>query len=1066
MIATDKGTSAILNKVDTLSISKQNISDTLEHFKVRPTIDESDTRIPLINKIVDQAKTIQGEHKIILQNILLTDMEAFAKPGEKLKQTNIAQHHLPLRSERVPVNVRSRPMSATETKIALEVINGLVQSGVLERCPAPSPYNTPFAVLPKSTPGKWRLVSLFVKLNSESILVPMHPMPRIDDNLAQIRGFEYKSVTDFQDGFYQVGVAEEDRQKTAMELVGVGQFRYARMAQGLTGAPATFNYVVHSAVGWLRSIENEDQRISALVMFVDDMYAASQDVDTHLYHWHLILKAIISANLTLSASKTSMFQSEVQYCGRMTDGIEIWPLPDDIEKVCNWKKPHSFQQLNQILGFVNYLTEHSKDEKAYAKILRSMPCSADVKKILTWTVEGEQAWIDLIATVRQAKRLAIPEYNNPSKPFVLYTDASDFAAGAALCQRHPTADDPNNEKLVSYYSKAFNRAQQNYKKVEKEAYACVCALLRFRKHIYGQPLVVKTDAHILEDCFKKGDSNNAMINRWLMVIQDFAPVLVQHISGETNVAADALSRNIHLREQAKLDVEVQQFVDNGPCAMPATVVTSNGEGSKQVDRNIVDATQPSQTNPESTIPRKLHGDQKAALDVFANIMQLQHENARVEQLKDAKLKEIIELLESSTMQGNRDDTRTRSFMLVEGVLYKIASPRSKLVVPESYRPMIMYDNHNNKTSGHYGIAATAARISQNFYWKSMWSDVVSYCNSCTSCSINKPGPSQKILTGKIGKEATHPFHTINLDIKGPLPTSKGGNRFIVAFICTRTNWVEAYATTNHKAKTVSRLLVDVIMKHGAPKQIITDKGSEFGSDTFRYLLKDFGIKYEENPPYSPFLSGKIERFNRTLGQILRHYLDKYGKNWDEMLPFALIAYRTAHQESLKCTPFYALYGRHAETLTSVALNIQSDITGTVDQSTHATQQRMREAVALAESTITSSNATIKELPQILPGHMIMVQTRSSVKWGARWLGPYRVTNATSTTLEYENHRGHIQETNRSHAKHALIDSTMDEFLSHQERYMSDQAKRREKRKQAKEEGEQEKAPTGQARKPK
>ena len=123
-------------------------------------------------------------------------------------------------------------------------------------------------------------------------------------------------------------------------------------------------------------------------------------------------------------------------------------------------------------------------------------------------------------------------------------------------------------------------------------------------------------------------------------------------------------------------------------------------------------------------------------------------------------------------------------------------------------------------------------------------------------------------------------------------------------------------------------------------------------------------------------------------------------------------------------------------------------------------------MALAESTNTSNDATIKDLPQILPGHMIMVQTRSSVKWGARWLGPYRVTNATSTTLEYENHRGHIQETNRSHAKHALIDSTMDEFLSHQERYMSDQAKRREKRKQAKEEGEQEKAPIGQARKPK
>ena len=83
----------------------------------------------------------------------------------------------------------------------------------------------------------------------------------------------------------------------------------------------------------------------------------------------------------------------------MTDGTDMWPLREDIDKVFNWKKPHSLHKLNQILGFVNYLTKHAKDEKAFARILRSMPCSADVKKILVWTAEGEQAWIDLIETV-------------------------------------------------------------------------------------------------------------------------------------------------------------------------------------------------------------------------------------------------------------------------------------------------------------------------------------------------------------------------------------------------------------------------------------------------------------------------------------------------------------------------------------------------------------------------------------------------------------------------------------------------------------------------------------------
>jgi hypothetical protein len=128
------------------------------------------------------------------------------------------------------------------------------------------------------------------------------------------------------------------------------------------------------------------------------------------------------------------------------------------------------------------------------------------------------------------------------------------------------------------------------------------------------------------------------------------------------------------------------------------------------------------------------------------------------------------------------------------------------------------------------------------------------------------------------------------------------------------------------------------------------------------------------------------------------------------------------------------------------LNIQSDVVGTVDQSTHTTQQRVREAMALANNMNSSTHSESKQPPQILPGHMILVQTRSSVKLGPRWLGPYKVISSDTTNLKYENHRGHTQETNRSHAKHALIDSTIgDEFLSHQERYMSDKAKRRQQR---------------------
>ena len=72
--------------------------------------------------------------------------------------------------------------------------------------------------------------------------------------------------------------------------------------------------------------------------------------------------------------------------------------------------------------------------------------------------------------------------------------------------------------------------------------------------------------------------------------------------------------------------------------------------------------------------------------------------------------------------------------------------------------------------------------------------------------------------------------------------------------------------------------------------------------------------------YHPQFDRLVEKFNRTLVNMLSKSVSKYGRDWDEHLPYLLFAYRVAVQESTQRSPFYLLYGREPRVPTDTALN--------------------------------------------------------------------------------------------------------------------------------------------------
>jgi hypothetical protein len=101
----------------------------------------------------------------------------------------------------------------------------------------------------------------------------------------------------------------------------------------------------------------------------------------------------------------------------------------------------------------------------------------------------------------------------------------------------------------------------------------------------------------------------------------------------------------------------------------------------------------------------------------------------------------------------------------------------------------------------------------------------------------------------------------------------------------------------------------IICLHGVPKTIIFDRGAQFVACFWEHLQASFGTKLIQSLAYHPQTDGQTERVNKILEDMLRACVIDYNKSWDKYLSLAEFAYNNSYQESLKMTPFRALYGR-------------------------------------------------------------------------------------------------------------------------------------------------------------
>lgn len=211
--------------------------------------------------------------------------------------------------------------------------------------------------------------------------------------------------------------------------------------------------------------------------------------------------------------------------------------------------------------------------------------------------------------------------------------------------------------------------------------------------------------------------------------------------------------------------------------------------------------------------------------------------------------------------------------------------------------------------GHYAARAVYDALRRSYFWALMEAQVKAFVEDCKVCR-------ERLVKFDYKPAELHPIpvtgivHRLHVDLKGPLPVTKLGNRYIAVAVDSLSKWPEAMPLPDKTAASTSRFMLDVLSRHGCPSVVVTDNGREFEGN-FAQLLQRNSIEHMHTSAYHPQANGLVERMNRTMMQSVERLVAAHQSDWDVCLPITLWGYRTSMHASTRLTPFLVLYGREA-----------------------------------------------------------------------------------------------------------------------------------------------------------
>ena len=266
--------------------------------------------------------------------------------------------------------------------------------------------------------------------------------------------------------------------------------------------------------------------------FVDDMAVLSMTWPEHMEHLEKFLKTIKDSGLTLNLKKCSLGQGKVPFLGHVVGSGKIEPDPVKIATVSSLQPPTTKKEVRRLIGFFSYFRNFIPSLAETARVITDLTQKSVSNKV-PWRSEHQNALDKLKSDLCNATALSVIDY---TKDFGLLVDASATAVGCCLIQW----DDQDNEKPIAFASLKLSPTQTRWSTIEREAFAVIWSLRRFRSWIFLSKIIVFSDHNPLS-FLTEAAPKSAKLARWALALQEFN-IDFRYRAGRRNAAADFLSR--------------------------------------------------------------------------------------------------------------------------------------------------------------------------------------------------------------------------------------------------------------------------------------------------------------------------------------------------------------------------------------------------------------------------------------------------------------------------------------------------------------------------------------------
>ncbi|POM80529.1 LOW QUALITY PROTEIN: Hypothetical protein PHPALM_1626 [Phytophthora palmivora] len=626
------------------------------------------------------------------------------------------------------------------------------------------------------------------------------------------RGKQHFGLFDFIKGFWQLPLAEFC-QEWLSYMTNEKIFTPRRVPQGCANAAIHFQKTMEKCFAKLL--------YKYLLVWIDDILLYAEDIDTYLDKLAEFFVLLNEFGLKLSVKKSSLYQKEVKWCGKIIDASGVRHDPARIESLSALPYPSTAGELQQYICAINWMRESLVDyarqvaplqrklDESLARTRRTKRAAAGISIELD---TAEKAAFDNVKDMlASAVTLSFPD---DTATTCLLTDASDVGWAVIVTQvdnfdiKIPIQD--QQHRLLECMSGTFTGSQLNWTVIEKEAFpiAFACDKLDYLL-LRPQGFRMFCDHRNLIHVFAPDESVKKHVKgkllRWSMKLMNFN-YIIEHIAGPNNVWADMVSR----------------WAGNH---VPIVTTTKRLRDDAAQRELVVEAVHP------STPPLRPLDDENLVWPTLEEISTTQSRYeppAGTERTTDG----ILKLNNRIWIPVEANDLLQRLFVIA-----------------------------HCGAQGHRGGAAMVEHLRRLFVIEHLQVLVLTFVHQCRLCLYSKGGETIPRPWGET-IECSERNGVIHFDYLY-MGESFGYCRYL-----------RPLKNTADSTVTVEALLA-WHSRFGVPPTWISDQGSHFKNEVVSELSRRLRTQQEFTPAYCPWINGSVERVNRDILQVIRTMILEY-----------------------------------------------------------------------------------------------------------------------------------------------------------------------------------------------